>query len=194
MLLRRRHKGTPQQELSYSEGLELVKQFLEFAATHTVEELQTFTGKDTPAASWIEKQIVEIPTDLLEDSAEVLRTHIERDDPGFKDVGGSHWWTLRARPLYGEWLEMLSDAQKHKAMREAGEEPPQRILLYLHGGAHYCELSRMDTCRGALISLCYLAVAGNGTHRYQIQRHARKLGAKAFSVYVSGATRNKQLC
>jgi hypothetical protein len=141
MLFRRQRKGTPHQELSYSEGLELVRDFLQFAATHTVEELQTFTGKETPAANWIDKYIVEIPTESLESSADVLRTHIERDDPGFKDVGGAQWWTLRARPLYGEWLEMLSDVQKNHAMREAGQEPPQRIILYLHGGAHYCELA-----------------------------------------------------
>lgn len=139
MLHRSNRSGTPYQELSYTEGLELVREFLQFAATHTVEELQRFTGKETPAANWVEKSIVEIPTECLERSAETLRIHLERDDPGFKDVGGAQWWTLRARPLYGEWLEMLRDVQKHREMREAGEEPPERIMLYLHGGAHYCE-------------------------------------------------------
>lgn len=158
----RRRAGTPYQELSYTEGLELVRDFLQFAATHTVEELQTFTGKETPAASWIDKEIVEVPIEALERSAELLRTHLEKDDPGFNDVGGAQWWTLRARPLYGEWLEMVRDKQKYRSMRENREEPAQRIIFYLHGGAHY--------------------FAGNGTHRYQIQRHARKLGAKAFSL------------
>lgn len=35
--------------------------------------------------------------------------------------------------------------------------------------------------RMLLLCLLPLVVAGNGTHRYQVQRHARKLGARAFS-------------
>lgn len=36
--------GKPTAELSYAEGLAVVKRFLEYASTHTVAELQAFTG------------------------------------------------------------------------------------------------------------------------------------------------------
>lgn len=162
MTRRSRREGKATQQLSYEEGLMLVKEFLQFAATHTVEELQSFTGKETPTPSWIERKVVEIPHDSLEAAAGLLRTHLEQDDPGLKDVGGQRWWTLRARPLFGEWLELVRDATRRQALLQVGEEAPMRVILYLHGGAHY--------------------FAGNGTHRYQIQRHARKLAARAFSV------------
>jgi hypothetical protein len=153
--------------LSYSEGMELIKEFLQFASNHTVEELQSFTGKETPIPSWVDRQIIEIPTESLDASAEILTNHLKQDDgPDLKFVGGKNWWRLRCRPLYGEWLEMKSDAKLREERRKSGSndgrEQADKVILYLHGGAHY--------------------FAGNGTHRYQIQRHARKLGARAFSV------------
>lgn len=151
------------QDLSYTEGLALVKEFLAFSSTHTVEELQSFTGKETPTPTWINRTVVEIPVDSLDAAAELLRKHLEQDDPGLKEIGGANWWRLRCRPLFGEWIEMKRGAVKRDSARRNGEAvPPEKVILYLHGGAHY--------------------FAGNGTHRYQIQRHARKLSAKAFSV------------
>ncbi|GAA6018270.1 hypothetical protein JCM8202_001312 [Rhodotorula sphaerocarpa] len=49
--------------------------------------------------------------------------------------------------------------KKDKVKR--GAKPPDKILFYLHGGAHF--FSSLET------------------HRYQIVRHARKLGARAFA-------------
>lgn len=163
MLLKSTGRIKAGQFLSYAEGMELVKEFLQFASRHTVEELQSFTGKETPTPSWVKKEVVEIPTESLDAAAELLRNHLETDDPGLKYVGGPTWWRLRCRPLYGEWIEMRRDAEKREYARQTGETmPAERVILYLHGGAHY--------------------FAGNGTHRYQIQRHARKLAARAFSV------------
>lgn len=163
MLLKSTGRIKAGQSLSYAEGMELVKEFLQFASKHTVEELQSFTGKETPVPSWVNRQVVEIPTDSLDAAAEILQKHLEQDDPGLKFVGGKNWWRLRCRPLYGEWVEMKRDAEKRELCKRTGQTlPPERYILYLHGGAHY--------------------FAGNGTHRYQIQRHARKLAARAFSV------------
>lgn len=163
MLLKSTGQVKAGQSLSYAEGMELVKEFLQFASKHTVEELQSFTGKETPTPSWVIKTVVEIPTDNIDAAATILSSHLEQDDPGLKCVGGANWWRLRCRPLYGEWVEMRRDAEKREEAKKTGATiPPTRIILYLHGGAHY--------------------FAGNGTHRYQIQRHARKLGARAFSV------------
>lgn len=165
MLLKSTGRVKAGQSLSYIEGMELVKEFLQFASKHTVEELQSFTGKETPTPSWVKRTVLEIPIENLDAAAELLRTHLEQDDPGLKYIGGPHWWRLRCRPLYGEWVEMRRDFEKRESSkRTGGTVPPTRVILYLHGGAHY--------------------FAGNGTHRYQIQRHARKLGARAFSVYV----------
>lgn len=137
MLLKSTGRVKAGQSLSYAEGMELVKQFLQFASKHTVEELQSFTGKETPTPSWVIKTVVEISTDNLDAAAELLKAHLEQDDPGLKHIGGANWWRLRCRPLYGEWIEMRRDAEKREeAKKTQSTAPPTRVILYLHGGAH----------------------------------------------------------
>ena len=55
--------------------------------------------------------------------------------------------------------QMQTQMKKQKLERDGN--PPKRVLLYFHGGAHF--FSSLET------------------HRYQIQRHARKLNARAFA-------------
>jgi acetyl esterase/lipase len=81
---------------------------------------------------------------------------------GISLVGGKEWWQWRgpAEELKGEWVEMRNEYNERK--RAKGGHPSQkRIMLYIHGGAYYF---------GSL-----------ETHRYQMQRHARKLKGRVFS-------------
>ena len=59
--------------------------------------------------------------------------------------------------LKAEWIEMRSHYLKRK---ESGEKS-KRIMLYVHGGAYF--LGSVDE------------------HRFQMQRHARKLEARVFA-------------
>ena len=43
--------GGPENQLTYEEGLKLVKRFLEFASHHGVEEVQAFTAMPVPTPS-----------------------------------------------------------------------------------------------------------------------------------------------
>lgn len=43
-----RKQGMPRKELTYAEGVDIVKAFLEYAATHGVGELQRFTASKVP--------------------------------------------------------------------------------------------------------------------------------------------------
>lgn len=40
--------GGPEDELSYEEGLKVVRRFLDYASHHGVEEVQAFTGMKVP--------------------------------------------------------------------------------------------------------------------------------------------------
>lgn len=60
-------------------------------------------------------------------------------------------------PLKAEWVEMKSDYHERKKNADAGN----RVMLYVHGGAYF--FGSVDE------------------HRYQIQRHARKLKARALA-------------
>ncbi|KAL8286505.1 hypothetical protein RQP46_004522 [Phenoliferia psychrophenolica] len=101
------------------------------------------------------KEVATIPDETVDESARLLRTYLEQETNGIELIGGRKWWTIRGRALTGEWIEMKKDFVKR-----AGK-PAERTLLYIHGGAYF--FSSLQT------------------HRYQIQRHARKLGARAFA-------------
>ncbi|GAA5976479.1 hypothetical protein JCM11641_001316 [Rhodosporidiobolus odoratus] len=147
--------GQPGKELTYHEGVKIVRAFLAYASKHGVAELQKFTSAHVPAPTWVSRTIVTIPDTNIDHAAGLLRKALAVDPRTVDLVGGEKWWTLRGRDLTGEWIEMKKDKLKR------GANPPEKVLLYLHGGAHF--FSSLET------------------HRYQIQRHARKLGARAFA-------------
>lgn len=78
---------------------------------------------------------------------------------GITRVGGEKWWQWRgpSEELKGDWIEMRSH---YNAMKKA-ETRCNRIMLYVHGGAYF--FGSVDT------------------HRYMLQRHARKLKGRVFA-------------
>jgi len=150
-----RHKPTA--HISYHEGLRLIRQFLEYSSRHTVDELQSFTGQWVPAPTWVRIYDNEIAPQFLDRAVEVVRRQLGRK--GIEKVGGSSWWTWR-RPggeLKAEWIEMKKDSNTR---RKTGTKC-DRCILYVHGGAYY--FGSVDE------------------HRYQMQRHARKLKARVLA-------------
>ncbi|KAI0483660.1 hypothetical protein F4859DRAFT_407888 [Xylaria cf. heliscus] len=147
----------PTAHLSYDEGLHLVRSFLSFAAQHTVEDLQAFTSQWVPHPQWVKVKEVEIPEEILLKSATALEEQLGPE--GIQKVGGKNWWQWRRpqSPLKAEWIEMRSDYHE----RTKSEDPGKRVMLYVHGGAYY--FGSVDE------------------HRYQMQRHARKLKARVFA-------------
>ncbi|KAK4229371.1 hypothetical protein QBC38DRAFT_453382 [Podospora fimiseda] len=149
------HKPTA--HLSYHEGLRLIRSFLDHASRHTVEDLQAFTSQWVPHPQWVRVDEVEIGESELSRAADLL---VEQLGPeGIRQVGGKNWWQWRKpkSPLKAEWIEMKSDYQERKKKGDPGN----RVMLYVHGGAYY--FGSVDE------------------HRYQIQRHARKLKARALA-------------
>ncbi|KAF5027295.1 hypothetical protein F66182_589 [Fusarium sp. NRRL 66182] len=147
----------PTAHLSYDEGLHLIRSFLDYASHHTVEELQAFTAQWVPHPQWVKVEDVTISEHQLARSAELL--HKELGPNGLGQVGGEKWWQWRKpeSSLDAEWIEMRSDAYERK--QNGGNS--QRVMMYIHGGAYY--FGSVDE------------------HRYQMQRHARKLKARVFA-------------
>lgn len=147
----------PTAHLSYDEGLHLIRSFLDFASHHTVEELQAFTSQWVPHPQWVKVDEVTIAEEHLTRSAELLAAELGRD--GIRQVGGRQWWQWRKpeSSLQAEWIEMRSDANQ----RKKSGDPVKRVMMYIHGGAYF--FGSVDE------------------HRYQMQRHARKLKARVFA-------------
>ncbi|CAK9780415.1 alpha/beta-hydrolase [Cutaneotrichosporon oleaginosum] len=174
----------PGNQLRYEEGLNVVRSFLDFSSHHGVEEVQGFTAQPVPVPRWVHRQVVTIPESQINEAADILTRHLQSYGPdggGLNLVGGGKWWQVRGRELEGEWLEMRKDYEKRKeakllkrkswmgALRgrygavkdgSGADVVGDRVILYIHGGAFF--FSSLDM------------------HRYQIQRHARKAGARAF--------------
>lgn len=95
--------------------------------------------------------------DQLLHGAAVLEAQLGPE--GIRRVGGTKWWQWRKprSPLQAEWIEMKADY----AERKKSGEPVRRVMLYVHGGAYF--FGSVDE------------------HRYQMQRHARKLKARVFA-------------
>ncbi|KAK5995021.1 AB hydrolase superfamily protein C4A8.06c [Cladobotryum mycophilum] len=150
-------KEQPTVYLSYDEGLHLIRSFLEYASHHTVEELQAFTAQWVPHPQWVKVDEQKVSEEHLTRAAELIQAELGED--GIRQVGGRQWWQWRRpkSPLEAEWIEMRSDAHE----RKKSGEPLHRVMMYVHGGAYY--FGSVDE------------------HRYQMQRHARKLKARVFA-------------
>lgn len=148
----------PTAHISYHEGLELIRRFLHYASFHTVEELQAFTAQWVPVPAWVHVERVEIAKDQLLRSAELVRAQL--GPQGIKGIGGETWWEWRREEtaLQAEWIEMRKDMEQRKKSENI---KGQRVMLYVHGGAYF--FGSVDE------------------HRYQIQRHARKLKARVLA-------------
>ncbi|KAG5984269.1 hypothetical protein E4U55_005427 [Claviceps digitariae] len=150
-------KERPTAHLSYDEGLHLIRSFLDFASHHTVEELQAFTSQWVPHPHWVKIDVAKISNEYLLQSAELIQAQLGTH--GIAQVGGQQWWQWRKpnSSLEAEWIEM----RVHYNARKVIDDPGRRVMLYIHGGAYF--FGSVDE------------------HRYQMQRHARKLKARVFA-------------
>jgi acetyl esterase/lipase len=157
-LKRRPLRQKPTAHISYHEGLELIRRFLHYASFHTVDELQAFTSQWVPVPVWVDAENVQIPKGALLRSADHVRAQLGPE--GVKAVGGKSWWEWRrdGTTLKAEWIEMRADMEQRK---RSANVKGQRIMLYVHGGAYF--FGSVDE------------------HRYQMQRHARKLKARVLA-------------
>lgn len=147
----------PTAHIAYDEGLTVVRAFLEFASHQTVEDLQAFTSRKVPHARWVKVDGITIPREKLSASADLIAEQLGHH--GIDKIGGSKWWQWRQKgaELRAEWIEMRGDYEA----RKRDNTKAKRIMLYVHGGAYF--FGSVDE------------------HRYQLQRHARKLKAKVLA-------------
>jgi len=147
----------PTAHLSYHTGLQLIRRFLDFASKQTVDDVQAFTSQAVPNPHWVRVENIIIPEAHLGVAIELLTAQLGPD--GIEAVGGGLWWQWRLdeAPLEAEWIEMRRDYNS----RRSNGESCKRSMLYVHGGAYY--FGSVDE------------------HRYQIQRHARKLQARVLA-------------
>ena len=125
-----------------------------------MEDVQRFTAQWVPHPTWVKVDVIKIPQEYLTKAAEAIQGQLGHH--GIEKVGGETWWQWRqsGNEVRCEWIEMKTDHQE----RKKNNDPGKRVMLYVHGGAYF--FGSVDM------------------HRYQLQRHARKLKARVFARYV----------
>jgi acetyl esterase/lipase len=110
-----------------------------------------------PHPRWVKVDSVTIGSEQITKAAEVLIEQLGHK--GINQIGGSKWWQWRQKgaELKAEWIEMRGDYNTRKKNNDRG----RRVMLYVHGGGYF--FGSVDE------------------HRYQMQRHARKLRARVFA-------------
>ncbi|KAI9659631.1 MAG: hypothetical protein M1831_003712 [Alyxoria varia] len=156
-LNRKPRKQKPTAHITYDVGLHLIRQFLTFASHQTVDDLQAFTSQWVPRPTWVRIESVDIPKSHINDAADLLAKELGPE--GVRQVGGTQWWQWRQpeMPLKADWIEMKKDYNLRKQRGGSCE----RCMLYVHGGAYF--FGSVDE------------------HRYQLQRHSRKLQARVLA-------------
>lgn len=156
-LHRKSRHNHPTVHLTYDEGIQVIRQFLYYASKHPVEDIQAFTRQSVPSPHWVRTESITIPEEFLSSAADVLAKQL--GPKGLVRVGGEKWWQWRgpAEGLKGEWVEMRNHYNEMKKSNGRNN----RIMLYIHGGAYF--FGSVDT------------------HRYMLQRHARKLKGRVFA-------------
>ncbi|KAJ5256593.1 hypothetical protein N7478_012697 [Penicillium angulare] len=156
-LHRKSHHKKPTVHITYDEGINVIRQFLYYASKHQVEDIQAFTSQSVPSPHWVRTETVTIPENYLSTAGDVLCKQL--GPKGIMRVGGQRWWQWRgpSEELKAEWVEMRS----HYNSTQKADTRCNRIMLYVHGGAYF--FGSVDT------------------HRYMLQRHARKLKGRIFA-------------
>ncbi|KAF9239553.1 CAZyme family CE10 [Penicillium roqueforti] len=156
-LHRKSLRDKPTVHITYDEGIHIIRQFLFYASKHPVEDFQAFTRQWVPSPHWVRTETVTIPDEFLRSAADAVKKQL--GPKGIVRVGGEKWWQWRgpSEEMKGEWIEMRS----HYAQTEGAGGHCNRVMLYVHGGAYF--FGSVDT------------------HRYMMQRHARKLKGRVFA-------------
>ncbi|KAJ5305579.1 Protein of unknown function DUF3468 [Penicillium atrosanguineum] len=156
-LNRKANHAKPTVHITYDEGIHVIRQFLYYASKHPVEDIQAFTRQWVPSPHWVKTDTVTIPDQFFGPAAAYISKQL--GPRGVMRVGGEKWWQWRgpAEDLKGEWIEM----RNHYNETIKSGKRCNRIMLYVHGGAYF--FGSVDT------------------HRYMMQRHARKLKGRVFA-------------
>ena len=123
-----------------------------------MEDIQIFTSRRVnPPRSICSKSVV-IHEQYLHSAATIIIDQLGQK--GIDLVGGEKWWQWRGpmNDLGGEWIEMESDREERV---QKGNQRCNRVMLYIHGGAFF--FGSVDT------------------HRYQLERHAKRLKGQVFA-------------
>ncbi|KAI9460342.1 hypothetical protein F5148DRAFT_1216989 [Russula earlei] len=132
--------GVPllREELLYDEAFNIVKDFLDSATRHTVEELQSFCNVRTPSPPWVLVVRLTIPMSSCDEAAVYLIKAFRGEQVMKSVVGGTKWWQVRGiRGLRAEWISAKKDWRNAKRRaKKQGDSSTTRQMHNIEGLRH----------------------------------------------------------
>ncbi|KAI0067652.1 alpha/beta-hydrolase [Artomyces pyxidatus] len=125
-------------ELLYDEAFSIVKDFLEAATKHTVEELQSFSNTRTPSPPWVHVIRLVVPMSCCDDAATHLIKAFGGEEVMKKTVGGTKWWQVRGiRGVHAEWITAKKDWQEAQRRQKSSSSSRRDTGLSVNFGSAF---------------------------------------------------------
>jgi len=98
----------------------MVRAFLDYAAKHSVEDVQAYTSQVIPVPRWVHRLAVSIPSSCSERSEAILEAHLREyygGQAGVDEIGGLAWTRVRGRGLEVRELSDFIESSARRAWR-----------------------------------------------------------------------------
>ncbi|KAG0708609.1 hypothetical protein DFH29DRAFT_1041315 [Suillus ampliporus] len=187
-----------QDELLYHEAFNIVKNFLEAATYHTVEEVQAFSNNRTPSLPSDRVVRLLVPVSCCDEAAGYVIQALGGEEFCKRLVGGTKWWQVRGvKGIDAEWITTRKDYQAAKKRRKAQHKESLNAEISASGsdtptssGLPTSNSYESNTYKEEMDEMrCILYAHGGGYYfgsvdqeRYSIQRHARKINGRVFAI------------
>ncbi|KAF8260352.1 hypothetical protein EI94DRAFT_913479 [Lactarius quietus] len=183
------------EELLYDQVFFVIKQLMQDATTHTVEEFQSFMKARGASLPWVNVVRALVPPSLCELAAAHLIKACGGEEVMKRTLGGTKWWQVRdTQGVEAEWVtaeKARESPRQYRSHRRKGatetERPSLRVFLSDEDddseGVHTDRRPEMDDAP------CLLYIHGGGYYfgtaeggRGTLERYAQKIQGRVFAV------------
>ncbi|KAI9441921.1 hypothetical protein H4582DRAFT_2055716 [Lactarius indigo] len=193
------------EELLYDQVFSVIKQLMQDATTHTVEEFQSFIKARGVSLPWVNVVRALIPLSLCDLAAAHLIKACGGEEVMKQTLGGTKWWQVRSTQglsgfpahtrcsVEAEWVtaEKARESSRRSRRQRRGKEAKQAPLRFSSSddsseedeGAHPGRGPEMDD------TPCLLYIHGGGYYfgtvdggRSALERYAEKIQGRVFAV------------
>lgn len=176
------------EELLYDQVFFFVKQLMQDATTHTVEEFQSFIKARGVSLPWVNVVRALIPPSLCDLAAARLIQACGGEEVMKRTLGGTKWWRVRGtQGLEAEWITAEKAPESPRRYRRQGAK--QASLPVSDASSEEDEGARSDRGPEMDDTPCLLYIHGGGYYfgtadgdRGVLERYARKIQGRVFAV------------
>lgn len=182
------------EELLYDQVFSVIKQLMQDATTHTVEEFQSFIKARGVSLPWVNVVRALVPLSLCDLAAAHLIKACGGEEVMKQTLGGTKWWQVRStQGVEAEWItaEKARESPHRSQRQRRGKEAKQAPLRFFlsDDSSEDDEGARPDRGPEMDDTPCLLYIHGGGYYfgtvdggRSALERYAEKIQGRVFAV------------